>query len=159
MNIEAKILIPNKEWILRNDTFKIGTIFKVNKGYHFFKKGNRIFLKNKEEVKKLLGINLIENSFNNSLHKNLCIIYDYPCNTKPYNSLFDLKNKMALFTKSNKSKSKYCAGYFLIKFKKGWVKSFCPKLITIERYKYIGPFKTEIELKDKLSKLNKSEKT
>jgi hypothetical protein len=37
-------------------------------------------------------------------------------------------------------------------FDKGWVKSFCPKLITVERYETKGPFKTEIEMRQELSR-------
>ena len=59
-------------------------------------------------------------------------------------TMYDVKSKLPLFTKSEKSKSLYCAGYYTIRFEKGWVKSFCPKLITVERYEYRGPFKTEL---------------
>ena len=58
-----------------------------------------------------------------------------------------LNRSLPLFTKSEKSKSLYCAGYYIIRFDKGWVKSFCPKLITVERYETQGPFKTDIEMK------------
>ena len=34
---------------------------------------------------------------------------------------------------------------------KGWVRSFCPKLITIERYPSKGPFMSEFEMKAVLS--------
>jgi hypothetical protein len=68
--------------------------------------------------------------------------------------MFDVKQKLALFTKSPKSKSLYCAGYYIIKFDKGWVKSFCPKLITVERYETKGPFKSELEMRQALSKAN-----
>ena len=40
-------------------------------------------------------------------------------------------------------------------FEKGWVKSFCPKLITVERYETQGPFKTKLEMKTALSNANK----
>jgi hypothetical protein len=78
-------------------------------------------------------------------------VYNFPTSCVPYNSLYDVKNKLPLFTKSNKSKSLYCAGYYIIHFDKGWVKSFCPKLITIERYDFKGPFKTDIEMRQALS--------
>jgi hypothetical protein len=65
--------------------------------------------------------------------------------------LFNIQKKLPLFTKSKSSKSLYCAGYYTIKFEKGWVKSFCPKLITIERYEYRGPFKTELEMRQALN--------
>ena len=69
--------------------------------------------------------------------------------------MFDLKRKFALFTKSKKSKSLYCAGYYCIQFEKGWVKSFCPKLVTLEKYVYKGPFKTELEMRSELSNVNR----
>jgi len=70
--------------------------------------------------------------------------------------MLDVKRKLPLFTKSQKSKSLYCAGYYVIRFEKGWVKSFCPKLITVERYKTHGPFKTELEMRQELSRVNNS---
>ena len=71
--------------------------------------------------------------------------------------MFDIRRKLPLFTKSSDSKSLYCAGYYVIKFDKGWVKSFCPKLITLQRYEYKGPFKTESEMKAALNQVNKNE--
>jgi hypothetical protein len=69
--------------------------------------------------------------------------------------MLDVKRKLPLFTKSEKSKSLYCAGYYIIRFEKGWVKSFCPKLITVERYETRGPYKTEIEMRMELSNANR----
>ena len=83
-------------------------------------------------------------------------IYDYPCTSKPYVPVYNVKKKLPLYANSAKSKSQYCAGYYIIKFRKGWVKSFCPKLITLERYPYHGPFKTESEMRDQLNITNKS---
>ena len=72
--------------------------------------------------------------------------------------MLDVKRKLPLFTKSQKSKSLYCAGYYVIRFEKGWVKSFCPKLMTIEGYTSKGPFKTEIIMRQELSKANADDK-
>ena len=66
--------------------------------------------------------------------------------------MYDIKRKLPLFTKSEKSKSLYCAGYYIVRFEKGWVKSFCPKLITVERYETRGPFKTEFDMKSELNR-------
>jgi len=79
------------------------------------------------------------------------IVYGFPTSVNPYNTMYDVKRKLPLFTKSEKSKSAYCAGYYIIRFDKGWVKSFCPKLITVERYETRGPFKTELEMRQELS--------
>ena len=69
-----------------------------------------------------------------------------PTSCESFNELYDVQRK-PLFSKSNNPKSLYCAGYYCIRFEKGWVKSFCPKLITLERYEYRGPFKTDIEMR------------
>ena len=66
------------------------------------------------------------------------------------------KKKLPLFTKSKKSKSLYCAGYYIIKFEKGWVRSFCPKMLTLDRYPFKGPFRTQLEMKQELANANKS---
>lgn len=154
----AKTLIPNKEWLITKNKTKLGSISKNKKGYKFFKKNLIVPFKTLEEVKVELGITNFDdvpNLKNNS--SNDLIIYDYPCSNKPFDPVYNLKQKLPLFSKSAKSKSQYCAGYYIIKFRKGWVKSFCPKLITLERYPYHGPFKTEREMKDMLNSINKHE--
>ena len=82
-------------------------------------------------------------------------VYDYPSKFKPFNMVFDVKRKLPLFNKSKKSKSLYCAGYYIIKFEKGWVRSYCPKLLTLERYPFKGPFRTILEMKTELANANK----
>ena len=48
--------------------------------------------------------------------------------------MYNVQKKLPLLQKSKKSKSLYCAGYYyIIKFDKGWVRSFCPKLVTLEK--------------------------
>jgi hypothetical protein len=69
--------------------------------------------------------------------------------------MYDIQKRLPLFTKSGDSKSLYCAGYYVIRFDKGWVKSFCPKLITLQRYQYEGPFKTEVEMRQRLSHVSR----
>jgi len=77
--------------------------------------------------------------------------HGYPTKWAPHNSMYDVQRRLPLFTKSDQSKSLFCAGHYVIKFPKNWVRSFCPKLITIERYPYQGPFKTEEESKEVLA--------
>jgi len=81
-------------------------------------------------------------------------IHDYPCRTKPFDPVYNVKEKLPLYAKNIKSKSRYCAGYYVIKFRKGWIRTFCPKLITLQRYPYFGPFKTEAEVKSVLNNVN-----
>lgn len=161
MTSSAKVLVPNKEWIIRQDNSKVGSVAKAKRGYLFIKNGKSLFFKNVEEINNKFGIDINETKvvkITNSEpaeHK----IYDFPCSSKPFEPVYNIKQRLPLFAKSSKSKSQYCAGYYVIKFRKGWVKSFCPKLITLERYPFHGPYKTEIEMKNILNIVNKNETT
>lgn len=159
MNTTAKVLVPNKVWILENRGTKLGTLNKEKKGYAFFRQGMKVELHDIQEVKARFGEELFTNSINNLRTPvnpaELKNIYDFPCSSKPFNPVYNVQKRLPIYAKSSKSKSLYCAGYYVIKFRKGWVKSFCPKMITLERYPYQGPFKTEQEMKTVLNQVNK----
>jgi hypothetical protein len=156
----AKVLIPEKEWLIRDGSKKIGTIAKVKKGYVVMQHGRCVPFNDLAEIKSTIGIAMFEESIK-KVKKDIdrsgeYSIYDYPCKSKPYEPLFNVQKKLPLYTKRLKSKSQHCAGHYIIKFRKGWVKSFCPKLITLERYPYQGPWKTEDESRVALKKANQS---
>ena len=162
MNAKVKTLVPNKVWIVEDHGTKLGTLNKEKSGYAFFRKGFKLELHDISEVKSKFGSDLFKDSINslkstkNADSKN---IYEYPCGSKPFNPVYNVKKKLPIYAKSSKSRSLYCAGHYVIQFKKGWVKSFCPKLITLERYPYQGPFKTEAEMRHTLMQVNKNETT
>lgn len=161
MTSEAKVLIPEKEWLIRNGESKIGSISKEKKEFIFLRKGLRIKFRDLSEIQSQYGIEIPEHLLKKTKKVNSNFdadysIYEFPCSSKPFEPVYNLKKRLPIFAKSSKSKSRYCAGYYVIKFRKGWVKSFCPKLITLERYPYYGPFKTETEMKQTLNAVNKT---
>jgi hypothetical protein len=161
---QAKTVVDGKFWIVEAEGEKLGTLSKEKKGYSFMRRGQKVDISDLAVFQTLFGITINEDqlkkerakkseqdktvSANNS-------IYEYPCSSKPFNPVYDVRKKLPIYSKSDKSKSQYCAGYYVIEFRKGWVKSFCPKLITLERYNHRGPFKTEIEMKTVLTAMNK----
>lgn len=53
------------------------------------------------------------------------------------------KDNLPCFTKTPTSKVYFAAGYYGINFDNGgWMDAFCPKLATLRKYEFIGPFKT-----------------
>lgn len=157
MTIEAKTILKNKYWIIEDGDTRLGTLSFDNERYIFT---------NKNEVCVFDDKNALQNKFGGafSWRENDTVViekaesYDvngFPTGSKPYKCVYDLKKKISLFSKSNKSESLYCAGYFILKFPKGWTKAFCPKLTTIEQYEYKGPFKNILEMKQALSAANK----
>ena len=153
MNLKAKPIVDGKFWIVENDGEKVGILHKKenNKFMLSSKDGEAYFSKKDELIKRFGKDFFIVSNKVKITHEEVRDVYEYPTSCRPYNPLFNVQRKLPLFTKSQASKSLYCAGYYTIKFDKGWVKSFCPKLITIERYPYKGPFKDEMEMKQVLA--------
>jgi hypothetical protein len=151
--INAKEIVKDKFWIVEDEGERIGTLSLSDDQYMLSNKEGTKFFKNAVHLQKTFNkkINWTDLEISESFAKE---VNGFPTNCKPFNSMYDVKRKLPLYTKSEKSKSLYCAGYYTIRFEKGWVKSFCPKLITCERYDYQGPFKTDIEMRQALSKAN-----
>jgi hypothetical protein len=151
--IYAKPIVEGKFWIIEQDGEKVATLHKKeNNKFVLSSTTGEVMFNKKDDLVKQFGNGFFLSNDKvkvTTLEPKEC--HGYPTVCKPYNSMYDVRRKLPLFTKSNASKSLYCAGYYIIKFNKGWVKSFCPKAITIERYPFKGPFKNEIEMKAILS--------
>ena len=149
MQYIAKPVLEDKFWIIEDNGQKVGTIRSNEHGVTLqVGKENRTFkeldeLKSKMKV-SFTGKDLLETQ------KHDYDVHGFPCKTKPYNPIYDLKRKLPLYTKTEGSQSFFCAGYFCIKFDNGWVPAYCPKLITLGRNEFLGPFKTKLEANEAL---------
>ena len=156
MTTKTKVLVPNKFWIVERGGEKIATLSKEKKGYTLLSRGQRYDLHDLTEIKERFGITIDSLDSPKKKKKEAAKNIDgFPVNVKAYNPLWNVQKKLPIYAKSVKSKSLYCAGYYVIKFRKGWVKSFCPKLITLERYPFKGPYKTELEMRTMLNSLSR----
>jgi hypothetical protein len=156
-DLHAKPIIENKFWIVEKDGEKFATLRKIEDEKFVLsnESGIKIY-NNKTDLTKQFGKDFFVAKIVKEAHNSLPNeVHGYPTSVEPHNAMFDIQRKLPLFTKSSDSKSLYSAGYYVIHFEKGWVKSFCPKLITLQRYEYQGPFKTEIEMKQVLANVSK----
>ena len=153
--MKAKPILEDKFWIVEDNGVRIGTLSKNDEGFVVSRKGKIDFYRSENQLTKKFGKNFLLANIKENNNSPTYEVHGYSTRSIPYNSMYDIQNKLPLFTKSEKSKSAYCAGYYIIRFDKGWVKSFCPKLITIERYEYRGPFKNELEMRQELSRANR----
>lgn len=153
MNIKAKPIVDGKFWLVEDNGTKVGLLHKKeNNKYLLSSKTGETYFSKKDELVKQFGKDFFQIKENVSLtHTEIRDVYGYPTSCHPFNPLYNVQRKLPLFTKSGASKSLYCAGYYIIKFDKGWVRSFCPKLITVERYPFKGPFRTEQEMKQAIN--------
>lgn len=155
----AKVLVPNKSWLIENDGEKVATLSKEKKGYSILFKGQEIKVHDLKEIKDRFDITISEEVFKKEKQGKEITkdIYEYPVNGRAFGPLWNVQKRLPIYAKSSKSKSLYCAGHYVIQFRKGWVKSFCPKLITLERYPFQGPFKTELEMRTVLHAVSKDQ--
>jgi len=151
--IHAKPIVDGKFWIVEEAGTKIATLHKKENNKFILSSTNgEVMFNKKQDLQKQFGEDFFLSSTKVKVTQAVSHeCHGFPTSCQPYNSMYDVRRRLPLFTKSNASKSLYCAGYYTIKFNKGWVKSFCPKAITLERNDFKGPFKSELEMKQVLS--------
>lgn len=156
MTLNAKTVLKNKFWIIEDNGRRVGTLSKgEDLRFMYSCATGTEFFENTQDINHKLGnINWSTTLTDKDTIKE---VHGYPTASTPHNTMYDVKRRLPLFTKSAKSKSLYCAGYYIIHFDKGWVRSFCPKLLTCEKYEYKGPFKTEFEMRQELSNANRAD--
>ena len=76
---------------------------------------------------------------------------DYP---EPY-LVESAQYALPLYTNLEGSDVLYAAGYYCIHFNKGWKHARGPKLATLLKYGYTGPYHTELEARQEMRRLNK----
>jgi len=164
--INAKTLVKDRFWIMEEDGEKIGTLQKEkNNGWIFLSKRDK---REEFETETALLDRFGASLFNNPTNETDVLVLDepteydvhgYPVNQKPYNPMFDVQKQLPIYTKTPKSKSLFCAGYYIICFEKGWRKAYCPKVITLQRYPHKGPMKSKIEMQQVLNNAIKEQNT
>ena len=155
MTVKAKTLVKDKFWIVEENGHKLGTLQKKDdNGWIFLsKKDHRQVFHTQESLFTKFGFNIFEEKQKEPIIEQTdnLEVHGYPCSQHPFNPMFDVQKQLPVYTKAPKSKSQFCAGYYIICFEKGWRKAYCPKMITLSRYKYKGPIKTKLEMQQVLN--------
>jgi len=154
----AKPVIKNKFWIVEDDKGdQIATIQKVSNGT------KNVVLVTEEKRTPFPSIKVLGEKHNIKISRTVAAavaepansVYGYTTDSEPFNVVYDVPRGLPLYTKLEASKSFFCAGYYIINFSGAWVKNFCPKLLTLDRNDFRGPFHTETEMKLKLEEMRK----
>jgi hypothetical protein len=143
--IEAKPVIPDRYWILKQNNRKVGQIeaddsgvtVKIQNrvaGYKTIKMASR---EANIEFTKLPSTKPMANQ-----------VHGFEVTGRVYNPVWDVKHRLPLFTRDTKSKSWYAAGWYVVKQHRAWKAVQNPKLITLQRYQYQGPFHTQQQAED-----------
>jgi hypothetical protein len=145
--ILAKPVIADRYWILKKDNHKVGEIEASDNGYT---------VKIQNTVKRYTTIKMLGRDADIKFETVATVsvpadnqAYGYNTGTQVFNVLWDVKHKLPLFTKEDNSKSWFAAGWYRVKQHRNWKTIQNPKLITLQRYAYQGPFHSKEEANDK----------
>jgi hypothetical protein len=151
----AKPVVKNKFWIVEQSGSRVATIQAIDEAGGF-----AYVHDNEREV--FPTIKLISKKYNIQFAKAdkptrpaEIDVYGFPVTgAAAYNQVLDVQRYLPIYTKQAKSKSFFCAGHYLVQFGRNWTLQTCPKMITLNRYTYQGPFKTRLNAETALKDLN-----
>jgi hypothetical protein len=151
----AKTVVKNKMWIVENAGTKIGNIMVVEEGGVVYVHDNqREMFANIKLLSKKYNIEFAKAEKPRREKLDSYDVYGFPTDRQPNNQVLDVQRYLPIYTKGTKSKSYFCAGYYIIRYSNTWVRAYCPKLITLNRYEYSGPFKTQERMLEALREAN-----
>lgn len=140
----AKVVADKQYWILQEADQKVGNIEAWNGGYQVLIRG---------EVKQFKTIKLAAREANIVFEKsataskpNNTMVHGFPVIGRCYNPVWDVAHRLPLYTKTRKSKSWFAAGWYSLKRGRNWKVVQDPKLISLQRYPYQGPFLNKEEV-------------
>ena len=145
----AKPIIKDQYWVVTDGEKKVGNVQANNAGYEVILNGSTLQFNNTKDIQKKTKITFQPMKSNKT--KVEMPYPEFPTPNKTFNNYFDLKRKLHIFTKTSKSKCYHVAGWFVIDQNGLKETIFCPKYIFVQRYPYIGPFKTQDEANSRIN--------
>lgn len=140
--IVAKPVVDGKFWILKDGEAKVGELQKSSTGFRFSAPTARDEFKTISMAEERLGMRVEKAPLPPPPETHS--VSGYPTNCQVFNPVYDVKLRVPLFTKSRESKCWHAAGWYQIKqfAEYEWVQ--CPKMIILQRYPFVGPFKEKL---------------
>ena len=146
-SIIAKPVIADRYWILKKDNRKIGQIEADAEGIVVKIQNTVQRYKTLKMAGRAAGIEFAaEESVTPPQDQQA---YGYDTGGVVHNAMWDVTHRLPLFTRDDKSKSWFAAGWYQVKQHRTWKTVQNPKLITLQRYAYQGPFHTKEQANDK----------
>ncbi len=143
-NLIAKPIIDKKFWILTDESGKRGNIEQENDGqYRVLFDNTYTIHKNIASIRKSIPFIFADKVKTTKPKKNVREVYGYDVGCRAYNPVWDVKRQLPIFTKTDKSRSWYAAGWYAVRQDANFEVIRNPKTILIHRYEYHGPFQSQ----------------
>lgn len=140
MTIIAKPVVDNEYWILKQDDQKVGNIQAVDDGYQVTIANKIVNYKTIPMLCRRENVEFEPAAAPAPQPANQ--VHGFAVQGSVFNALWNVQLRLPLFTKDTKSKSWFAAGWYRVRQHRVWRTVQQPKLITLQRYEYRGPFHT-----------------
>ena len=133
----ARPIVNGKFWVIKQDEKKIGSVEKDNNGYFVTTQQGNARFKTIKSLRDVTNIAFEDDQERIKYPENQ--VNNFPTDCKPFKGVWDINQRLPIYTKEKKSKSWYAAGYYMVTINRRTKVMYCPKLIILDRYGYVGP--------------------
>jgi len=141
--IKAKPIVKDQFWILKKGDKKVGEVNSSELGFRLNVGEHTTHIKTISNLREKFGIEMdltINPTIQNVTHTD---VHGYPAKGEIFNPIWDVQNKIPLYTQKENSKSLFAAGWYRVNIHNKEKIVFSPKLIILQRNPYEGPFKED----------------
>ena len=155
--ISAKVVLKDKFWMLQKEGVSVGTLRFEADHISVMLDGNPLKFANINEAKSTLEI-IDSATLSTSGTTQLQGAYGYPTDLE---QVFNLCEDQGLpcYTKAKNSKVVHAAGWYGMQRNGLHAEAFCPKVNTLKTYPYIGPFKSQTDLRVAMTSWKRNDKS
>ena len=143
--------ITDHAWLVQGEDNKnIGLLSEYDNKLTLVVQGegdNKVKFENRADACSMLGADIFDTKITVAEKSKENFVSGYPVDFQNPYDVEMVGTDLPLYSKTSTGAVAHCAGYYVIHFDKGPIHSYCPKFSTISKYKYEGPFKTEMEMK------------
>jgi hypothetical protein len=146
MTLIAKPIVDKQFWVIQQNEEKVGNVEACAGGYQV-KINNQVIAQYKtiKLVERNVDIHFEPSAKLEKKKVSTNSVHGFTTAGRAYNPMWDVPQKLPVYTKTKKSKSWHAAGWYTVKKGRKWEAMQDPKLILLQRYPYKGPFHTEEE--------------
>ena len=153
-------IVKDKFWIVEDAGIKLGLIRKTESSdFEVIIREDGFETLSLDALTSRFGSKILESKQVKKIEsveygKDIDEVEGYPSKHRAYNKSKDDKG-IPVYTKTEKSKVIYAAGYYGLHFTGVWRNAYRVKRETLDTYEYIGPFKTKTQLEAEIARINK----
>ena len=140
MTLIALPVVDKQYWILKENDRKVGNVEACAGGYQVKINNQIVQYKTIRMVEQRVNIHFESAPKKQKSTTLTNLVHGYPVAGRIHNPMWDIPQRLPIYTKTAKSKSWFAAGWYRVKKGRAWKVLQGPKLIMLQRYPYHGPY-------------------